>query len=124
MLKTEDFFDEDYDEVDCEDDTNAITAATEAEVTEPLAPLSLEEISREQMKDDLCQKLRRRSENDPRYVENRQGILCRRSPLDNLEQIVLPEALRRQALLLAHYPRMAGHLGGSRMFRTLRGLST
>ena len=72
------------------------------------------------MKDDLCQKIRRRSEKDPRYVENRDGILCRRSPLDNVEQIVLPEAIRRQALLLTHYPRMAGHPGGSRMFQTLR----
>ena len=112
LLKTEAFFDEDYDEVDCEDDIDAITATTEAEVTEPLAPLSLEEICGEQMKDDLCQKLRRRSENDPRYVENRHGILCHRAPLDNLEQIVLPEALRRQALLLAQYPRMAAHPGG------------
>ena len=120
LHKTEDFIDEDYDEVDCEDDIDAITATTEAEVTEPLAPFSLEEIRREQMKDDLCQKLRRRSEKDPRYVENRHGILCRRSPLDNLEQIVLTEALRRQAPLLAHYPRMAGHPSGSRVFQTLR----
>ena len=120
LLRTEDFFDENYDEVDCEDDIDAITATTEAEVTEPLAPLSLEEICGEQMKDDLCKKLRRRGGNDPRYVENRHGILCRRSPLDNLEQIVLPEALRRPALLLAHYPRIAGHPGGSRMFQILR----
>ena len=106
--------------MDCEDDIDAITAITEAGVTEPLAALSIEEICREQMKDDLCQNLRRRSENDPRYVENRHRILCRRSPLDNLEHIMLPEALRRQAILLAPCPRMASHPGGSRMFQTLR----
>ena len=61
LLKAEEFFDEDYDEVDYEDDIDAITATTEAEVTEPLAPLSLEEICRKQMKDDLCQKLRRKT---------------------------------------------------------------
>ena len=92
-LKTEDFFDEDYEEVDCEDDIDVITVTTDAEVTEPLGPLLLKYICREQMKDELSYKLRRNGKNHPRYVENRNGILCRRSLLDNLEQILLPVTL-------------------------------
>ena len=40
--------------------------------------------------------------------------------MDSAEQIILPKTLRMQVLLLAHYPRLAGHPGGSRMYQTLR----
>ena len=39
---------------------------------------------------------------------------------DNTEQIILQKTLRRQASLLANYPRLAGHPGGSRMYQILR----
>ena len=49
-----------------------------------------------------------------------QGFLSRCEPKDQAEQIILPKPLRQRALLLAHYPVLAGHPGGSRMYQTLR----
>ena len=46
--------------------------------------------------------------------------MCRRAQKENAEQLISPKTLRRQALLLSHYPRLAGHPGGSRIYQTLR----
>jgi Integrase zinc binding domain len=47
------------------------------------------------------------------------GLLVRKAPLDGSEQIVVPAALRPRLLHLEHYPRVAGHPGVSRKFRSL-----
>ena len=51
---------------------------------------------------------------------DKRGLLVRTSPVDKSEQIVVPEDLRSRVLFLAHFPRMSGHPGGTRMFSTLR----
>ena len=93
-----------------------------AEVTEPLTPLIIEELLEEQKEDEFCQEARARLANNPKcqYFEDHHGLICRRAKKDNAVQIILPKTLRRQALPLAHYPRLAGHPGGSRMYQTLR----
>ena len=112
-IEVEDFFDELFDEVDCEDITDAAMAVEPAEVTEPLTPLTIEELLEEQKEDEVCQEARARLANNPKcqYFEDHHGLICRRAQKENAAQIILPKTLRRQALLLAHYPRLAGHPG-------------
>ena len=97
-------------------------AVKPAEVTEPLTPLTIEERLEEQKEDEFCQEARARLANNPKcqYFGDHHGLICRRAQKDNAEQIIFPKTLRLQALLLAHYPRLAGHAGGSRMYQTLR----
>ena len=97
-------------------------AVEPAELMEPLTPLEIEELLEEQKEDEFCLEARARLANKPecQYFEDHHGLICRRAQKDNAEQIILPKNLRRQALLLAHYPRLAGHLDGSLMYRTLR----
>ena len=97
-------------------------AVEPAEVTEPLTPLTIEELLEEQKEDEFCQEARARLADNPncQYFEDHHGLICRRAQKDNAEQIILPKTLRRQALLLAHYLRLAGHPGGSLMYQTLR----
>ena len=97
-------------------------AVEPAEVTEPLPPLTIEELLEEQKEDEFCQEARARLANNTnyQYFEDHHGLICRRAQKNNAEQIILPKTLRRQALLLAHYPRLAGHPGGSRSYQTLR----
>ena len=89
-------------------------AVEPAEVTEPLTPLIIEKLLEEQKEDEFCQEARARLANNPecQYFQDHQGLICRRAQKDNAEQIVLSKTLRRQALLLAHYTRYAGHPGG------------
>ena len=95
-IEVEDFFDERFDEVDCEDKTDAATAVEPAEVTEPLTPLTIEELLEEQKEDEFCQEARARLADNPncQYFEDHHGLICRRAQKDNAEQIILPKTLR------------------------------
>ena len=106
-IEVEDFFDKRFDEVDCEENTDAAVTFKPAEVTEPLTSLKIEELLEEQMEDDFFQEARERLANNPecQYFESHHGLICRRVQKENEGQIILPRTLRRQALLLAHYPR-------------------
>ena len=97
-------------------------AVEPAEVTEPLTPLTIEELLEEQKEDEFFQEAPAPLANNPecQYFEDHHGLICRRAQKGNAGQIILPKTLRRQALPLAHYPRLAGHPGGSRMYQTLR----
>lgn len=48
------------------------------------------------------------------------GFLVRKSKLDCALQRVVPSALKSRLLYLSHYPRLAGHPGGTRLYLTLR----
>lgn len=85
-------------------------------------PLTIEEILREQQNDSFCIATRARmeKETDIPFIELQNGLLARRAKLDNAEQIVLPKSLQERALYFAHYPVLAGHPGGTRMYHNLR----
>ena len=114
-IEVEDFFHERFDEIDCEDITDEAMAVETAEVTGPLTPLTTEELLEEQKEDEFCQEARARLANNSeyQYFGDHYGLIRRQSQKDSAKQIILPKTLRRQALLLAHYPRLAGHPGGS-----------
>ena len=97
-------------------------AVETAEVTEPLTPLTFEELLQEQKEDEFCQGARARVANTPecQYFEDHHGLTCRCAQKDNTEQIILQKTPRRQAMIRAHNPPLAGHPGGSRMYQTLR----
>ena len=92
------------------------------EISKDLTPLTREEIITAQAEDPFCKAIRRKIADgeEDRFFEDTRGYLSRISAQDRISQIILPEALRERALLLAHYPRLAGHPGGSRMYQTLR----
>ena len=54
------------------------------------------------------------------YVDESDGLICRKSVLDGRRQIVVPKKLREHVLALAHLPRLAAHPGSSRMYQNLR----
>ena len=87
-----------------------------------VSPITIEELILAQAEDDLCKRLRRKLERDStkRYFEDERGLVVRVSPLDGAKQIVAPESLRQKILYMSHFPRLAGHPGGTRMFNTIR----
>ena len=111
-----------FDTIDDEDLLDSDTAVLATEVAGHLQPLTREEILFAQQDDDDVKKLKTKWSLDPKqpYLKNEHGLFCRRAPSDGAIQIVLPVSLRERVLLLAHYPRIAGHPGGSRMYQTLR----
>jgi hypothetical protein len=84
--------------------------------------ISLEELRYEQANDpDISNLLTTGgSVRHPVIDVNCDGIAIRKAPLDGCEQILVPMALRPRVLYLEHYPRSAGHLGVTKMFRSMR----
>ena len=111
-----------FDTIDNEDLLDSDKAVLATKVAGHLQPLTREEIWFAQQDDDDVKKLKTKWSLDPKqpYLENENGLFCRRAPNDGAIQIVLPASLRERVLLLAHYPRVAGHPGGSGMYQTLR----
>ena len=60
---------------------------------------------------------------DSAFYEDEYGILRRRHPtINDIDQIVLPETLRPRVLDLAHYSKLAGHPGQTRMYHHVRSM--
>ena len=58
---------------------------------------------------------------DSAFYEDEYGLLRRRHPtINEVDQIVLPETLRPRVLDLAHYSKLAGHPGQTRMYHHVR----
>ena len=83
-----------------------------------MSPITREEFVDEQERDEMCQEFRRTG--GRQFDFDPSGILVRISPLDGKRQIVVPRSLQPRVLRLAHYPVLAGHPGGCRMYHTLR----
>ena len=87
----------------------------------PADPIPIEEFLEEQSKDPFCKaKAETVGEANSNFDYDRYGFLVRRSPLDGALQRVVPKSLQARVLHAAHYPRLAGHPGGTRMYLTLR----
>ena len=84
-------------------------------------PITREELIAAQKDDVYCNKVRGKfgDKNHP-FRDEADGLLVRVSPLDGAVQKVLPECLRARALYLAHYPLLAGHARGAKMYDTMR----
>eukprot|EP00171_Calliarthron_tuberculosum_P023081 IDg23081t1 len=99
---------------------DAVFATTE-QLPEAAEPLLIEEILREQARDEFCERLRALVEVGATsvYTEDPEtGLIVR--TLHQPQQIVVPESLRLRALNLFHRPITAGHPGGKKMYTTLR----
>ena len=68
--------------------------------------IQIEELRREQQNDEECLKLLEQSRITPGSPVdvNTDGVLVRKAPLDGVEQIIVPHALRGRLLHLEHYP--------------------
>ena len=85
-------------------------------------PLTLEELLEEQSTDEFCQEVLRAQvgRRGTPFFEDEDGLLCRTSPTDpDVAQVVLPSTLRHRVLRLAHYHKLSGYPGQTRMFRRL-----
>ena len=81
-------------------------------------PVTRAEVIEAQTTDDFCQTvLARQSETkDSKFFEDEGGILRRKNPHHpEYPQIVVPASLKPRILSLAHYHKLAGHPGQSRM---------
>ncbi|CAN8061912.1 unnamed protein product [Agarophyton chilense] len=88
---------------------------------EVLLLITIEELLQAQVEDEYCKETAKLvGAPGCLYDYDRFGLLCRRSPLDDALQRVIPTSLRARFLYLAHFPRFAGHLGDQRMYQTLR----
>ncbi len=83
-----------------------------------MSPVAREEFIREQLQDTWCQEF---SDANWDIVDtDASGLLVRRSRLDGLPQVLVPESLRPRILRLEQYSQLAGHPGGMRLHHTLR----
>jgi RNase H-like domain found in reverse transcriptase/Integrase zinc binding domain/Integrase core domain len=96
-----------------------LVAPAQVDEVLPLA-LQLEEIRHEQAADTWCRTLILSRDAYSLFDLNAAGILVRKAPLDKAEQIVVPPSLRHRILHFEHFPRVAGHPGVTRMFRSIR----
>jgi len=95
-------------------------AAKEAPLPEPVVPISLEELLREQLNDPFCQKMRLQIDSGETTVfldDVRTGALTRIACA--YDQVVVPKKLRARILNMAHYSTAASHPGGKKMYRSL-----
>jgi hypothetical protein len=91
-------------------------------VTEEVLPQALqtEELIREQTRDKEGKAFAALAGSDNIFDYDDEGLLVRLAQLDGMRQIVVPASLRPRLLHLEHFPRVAGHPGSTRMFRSLR----
>ena len=105
------------DEAEAERETAAEDDGEEREIM----PITAEEFLQEQSKDPFCiAKAKMVGDANSHFDVDQYGFLVRRSNLDGALQRVVPKTLRARVLYLSHYPRLAGHPGGLRMYMTLR----
>ena len=87
------------------------------------AKITIGEILEAQKTDSFCQTvLARQSKRiDSAFFKGPDGLLRRHHPREaGIEQIVLPETLRPRVLQLAHYAKLSGHPGQTRMYYHVR----
>ncbi len=87
---------------------------------EIVSPISQEELLREQIADQLCSAIRQclNGGKEIQFALDEEGILIRL--VNESPQIVIPKAVQPRVLHLSHYPKMAGHPCGRKMYYSLR----
>ena len=75
----------------------------------------------EQAEDVVCDRYCEQSKQpySPFKVKDN-SLLIRISPVDGAAQTVVPESIKRRVLYLSHYPLLAGHPNGSKMYDSMR----
>lgn len=109
---------EDFDE---QEDTATVLLAEEKLDDNLAAPITTEELKREQAADPFCQRhadCLAGGRPAPGYGISSEGVLFRHKM--GCEQIVVPKALQPRVLHLAHHSKLAGHPGGNRLYKYLR----
>ena len=87
----------------------------------PSERIDIHEMLREQERDPFCQRVRKTMDQDRRsaFRENpTTGVLERLLPSHTA--VVVPYALQARILRMEHAPLAAGHVGGKRMYETMR----
>ncbi len=104
----------------CSDDSNSLELPVNAvEEDTQHASISIEEYIEEQASDAWCRLIGAIVDAGPttRLKRDDRGLLVR---IDLSHQVGVHPALRSRVLHLAHYPRLSGHPGTTRMYQTLR----
>ena len=96
---------------------------TQPRVADTPLPITRAEVLEAQKSDDFCQTVlsRQSARKDSKFFEDGGGLLRRKNPHHpDYPQIVLPASLRPRLLSLAHYHKLSGHPGQTRMYYTMR----
>ena len=108
------FLEADYDEVDL------LLVAEPAKKHLHFEPITIEEFIMAQHSDTFCADVCRRLNEGvarPFFIDDN-GLLCRSS--FSGPQIVVPQSLKKRVLYLNHYPLLAGHPGGRKLYQRIR----
>ena len=109
------------DEYDQTFELPAADGPVNAIVPADVSPITHEEMIREQANDPVCQRYVALSNTtNSVFSLDEHGTLIRTSSLDGSKQIVVPRSLQQRLLYLSHYPLLAGHPGGTKLYETLR----
>ena len=101
----------------------ALASTDDVRIADVPVKLTRNEILDAQRHEDFGQTLltRQSRKTDSAFYEDEYGLLRRRNPtITDIDQIVLPETLRPRVLDLAHYSKLSGHPGPTRMYHHVR----
>jgi len=108
--------------------TVGVTTQSEA-VLDPRLPenrgtarIPLGELAQKHADDELCQEVKQLLDtSEPtRFYQNANGLLCREGHRAGSQQLLIPRSLVEDVLRAEHSSPLAAHLGGSRMYQTMR----
>ena len=88
----------------------------------PISTITIDELFGAQLNDPECQEAREQIDErskTPYFIDER-GLIVRVALIDETVQILVPARLRPRALYLHHYTPVAGHLGVTRQYYTMR----
>jgi Integrase zinc binding domain len=88
---------------------------------EGFEPIDCEELINEKSFDAYCQSiLQRMEQTESEFSIDDRGLIVRLDPNAYRTQIYIPESLGEHRMSLGHYPQIAGHPGGTRMYQNVR----
>jgi len=85
-------------------------------------PIPLAELATAQQADNFCQKVQKdlNTTEATRFYVNGDDILCRQGHQQGVQQVVVPQSLKKDILQREHSSPLGAHPGATRMYQTLR----
>ena len=105
------------------DDILALEGGPASDRLDHFQAVAREELIREKAVDPFCSRIKEemdagKARTFTTEAEELEGTLCRTAA--EFVQVVIPQSLRDRILGLSHYPKLAGHPGGRKLYKTLR----
>ena len=105
----------------CEELENDVPCVVVKQDEEDFEPIDCEQLMNDQLPDDYCQSLLQlMMERETEYSVDDRGLIVRLDPKTGRTLICIPKSLRERIMTLGHYPLIAGHPDGTRMYQNIR----